>query len=127
VDFDSLKEVGAVMGSGGMIVVDEDTCMVDVARYFMDFMQDESCGKCTPCRIGTTRMLEILTNITQRKGKPQDLESLKQLADTLIETSLCGLGRTAPNPLLSTLREFHQEYLAHVKEKHCPAGVCPGM
>jgi len=127
VDYESLAEVGAIMGSGGLIVMDEDTCMVDTARYFMDFIQDESCGKCTPCRVGTKRMLEILNRITKGEGTEQDLSDLEELALTIKDTAMCGLGQTAPNPILSTLRYFHDEYEAHIKEKKCTAGVCADL
>jgi len=124
VDFDELAKVGAIMGSGGMIVMDEDTCMVDVARYFLAFLADESCGKCVPCREGIRQMLKILTNITEGKGKEGDIELLEELAETTRSASLCALGRTAPNPVLSTIRYFRDEYDAHIKEKRCPAYVC---
>jgi NADH-quinone oxidoreductase subunit F len=112
------------MGSGGMIVMDEDTCMVDVARYFIEFLTDESCGKCVPCREGLRQMHRILTNITQGKGKEGDIELLEDLAETAVEASLCALGKSAPNPFLSTLRYFRDEYEAHIKEKKCPALSC---
>ncbi|MDI3543378.1 MAG: NADH-quinone oxidoreductase subunit, partial [Candidatus Atribacteria bacterium] len=124
IDYDSLKELGAIMGSGGLIVMDEDTCMVDLARFFLEFVQDESCGKCTPCRIGTKRMLEILQRITQGEGKEGDIERLEALANQIKTTALCGLGQTAPNPVLSTIRYFRDEYEAHIREKKCPAVVC---
>lgn len=124
VDYDSLIQAGAMMGSGGLVVMDEDTCMVDVAKFFVNFTQSESCGKCTPCREGTKRMLEILTNITEGKGKKGDIELLQQLAKNIKATALCGLGQTAPNPVLSTMRYFMDEYEAHINEKRCPAGVC---
>ena len=124
VDFDELAKVGAIMGSGGMIVMDEDTCMVDVARYFLAFLADESCGKCVPCREGIRQMLKILTNITEGKGKEGDIELLVELSETTRNASLCALGRTAPNPVLSTIRYFRDEYEAHIKEKRCPAYVC---
>jgi NADH-quinone oxidoreductase subunit F len=124
VDFDELTKLGSMMGSGGMIVMDEDTCMVDVARYFIEFLKGESCGKCTPCREGINRMSEILSNITQGKGKPEDLDTLQDLAGVLSAGALCALGQTAANPVLSTIRYFKDEYLAHIKEKKCPAGVC---
>jgi len=127
IDYDSLKKVGAIMGSGGMVVMDEDTCMVDIARFFLEFVQDESCGKCVPCRIGTKRMLEILTRITRGEGKPEDIELLEELAKTVKDTSLCGLGQTAPNPVLSTLTYFKDEYRAHVEDKFCPAGSCENL
>ena len=113
-----------MMGSGGLIVMDEDNCMVDIAKFFLEFTVDESCGKCTPCRIGTRRMLEILERITAGKGEDGDIEKLEELAKTIKSTALCGLGQTAPNPVLSTLRYFRDEYEAHIYEKRCPAGVC---
>ena len=124
VDFDELKKVGAIMGSGGMIVMDEDTCMVDVARYFLNFLTGESCGKCTPCREGIRQMLKILTNISVGKGREGDIELLEELAQTSRDASLCALGGTAPNPVLNTIRYFRDEYEAHIKEKKCPAFVC---
>ena len=124
VDYDSLIAIGSMMGSGGLIVMDEDNCMVDIAKFFLEFTVDESCGKCTPCREGTKRMLEILTKITDGKGEDGDIEKLEELANTIKTTSLCGLGQTAPNPVLSTLRYFRDEYEAHVYEKRCPAGCC---
>jgi NADH:ubiquinone oxidoreductase subunit F (NADH-binding)/(2Fe-2S) ferredoxin/NAD-dependent dihydropyrimidine dehydrogenase PreA subunit len=124
VDFDELTKLGSMMGSGGMIVMDEDTCMVDVARYFVEFLKGESCGKCTPCREGINRMSEILTNITQGKGKPEDLDTLEDLAGVLSTGALCALGQTAANPVMSTLRYFRDEYIAHIEQKKCPAGVC---
>lgn len=124
VDYESLQEAGSIMGSGGMIVMDEETCMVDVARYFLSFVQEESCGKCTPCRLGTKRMLELLTRITQGRGRKDDIELLGEIAEMVKECSLCGLGQTAPNPVLTTLRYFEDEYLAHIEEKRCPAGGC---
>ena len=127
VDYESLKELGAIMGSGGLIVMDEDTCMVDLARFFLDFVQDESCGKCTPCRIGTKRMLEILTRITEGKGREGDIELLEELGKKIAESSLCGLGQSAPNPVLSTIRYFRDEYEAHIREKRCPAAVCRAL
>jgi NADP-reducing hydrogenase subunit HndC len=126
-DYESLKAVGSMMGSGGLIVMDEDTCMVDVARYFLDFTQDESCGKCTPCRIGTKRMLEILTRITEGKGVPSDLQTLETLAKHISSTALCGLGQSAPQPVLSTMKYFREEYEAHIIDKKCPAGVCKAL
>ncbi|WP_326909336.1 NADH-quinone oxidoreductase subunit NuoF [Sedimentibacter sp. MB31-C6] len=125
--FDSLKSVGAMIGSGGMVVMDEDTCMVEVARFFMSFTQRESCGKCIPCREGTKRMLEILEKITSGNGSLEDLQLLKEIADTVKNTALCGLGKTAANPVLSTLEYFYDEYLAHVKDKICPAKICKGL
>ncbi|MGM0471789.1 MAG: NADH-quinone oxidoreductase subunit NuoF [Bacillota bacterium] len=127
IDYDSLIEAGAMMGSGGLVVMDEDTCMVDVARFFLNFTVSESCGKCTPCREGTKRMLEILERITDGQGEPGDIEKLEQLAETIKDTSLCGLGQTAPNPVLSTLEYFRDEYEAHVKEGRCPAGACADL
>jgi len=127
VDYDSIKATGAIMGSGGMIVLDEDDCMVDTAKYFLQFTQNESCGKCTPCREGTKRMLEILTKITQGKGDEDDLWKLERLANLVKKTSLCGLGQTAPNPVLTTLRYFRDEYNAHIKDKKCPAGTCRSL
>ena len=127
IDYDSLTAAGSMMGSGGMIVMDEDNCMVDIARFFLDFTVDESCGKCTPCREGTKRMLEILNKIAEGKGTMEDLDKLEKLAINIKETSLCGLGQTAPNPVLSTLRYFRDEYEAHVLEKRCPAGVCQSL
>ena len=127
VDYESLQELGAIMGSGGLIVMDEDTCMVDMARFFLDFVQDESCGKCPPCRIGTKRMLEIVTRICDGQGVEGDIERLEELGRIIKETSLCGLGQTAPNPVLSTIRYFRSEYERHIREKRCPAGVCPNL
>ena len=124
IDYDSLTAIGSMMGSGGMIVMDEDNCMVDIARFFLDFTVDESCGKCTPCRIGTKRMLEILERITEGKGEEGDIEKLEALAENIKATALCGLGQTAPNPVLSTLKYFRSEYEAHIKEKRCPAHHC---
>lgn len=127
IDYDNLTAIGSMMGSGGLIVMDEDTCMVDIARFFLDFTVDESCGKCPPCRIGTRRMLEILTDITQGKGKPGDIERLQTLGENIKATSLCGLGQTAPNPVLSTIRYFRDEYDAHINEKRCPSGHCSAL
>jgi NADP-reducing hydrogenase subunit HndC len=127
VGFDELTKAGSMMGSGGMIIMDEETCMVDVARYFLDFLTDESCGKCVPCREGMRQMLKILTNITQGKGSEGDLELLEELAEVAGDASLCALGRSAPNPFLSTLRYFRDEYEAHIKEKRCPALSCKEM
>ena len=124
VDYDSLIAIGSMMGSGGMIVMDEDNCMVDIAKFFLEFTVDESCGKCTPCRIGTRRMLEILQRIVDGKGEDGDIEKLEELAQTIKATSLCALGQTAPNPVLSTLRYFRDEYEAHIYEKRCPAHHC---
>jgi len=127
VDFESLQEVGAIMGSGGLIVMDEDTCMVDMARFFLDFIQDESCGKCPPCRVGTKRMLEIVTRICEGEGEPGDIDRLISLGHTIQQTALCGLGQTAPNPVLSMIRHFREEWEQHINEKHCEAGVCANM
>jgi NADH:ubiquinone oxidoreductase subunit F (NADH-binding)/(2Fe-2S) ferredoxin/NAD-dependent dihydropyrimidine dehydrogenase PreA subunit len=127
VDFDRLTEAGSMMGSGGMVVMDEDTCMVDVARYFLDFLKEESCGKCAPCREGIKRLLEILTDITAGRGTMADLDQLETLARTVQQASLCQLGKSAPNPVLSTLRYFHDEYTAHVVDKKCPGGVCRAL
>jgi NADH:ubiquinone oxidoreductase subunit F (NADH-binding)/ferredoxin len=127
VDYDELSKAGSMMGSGGMIVMNEDTCMVDIARYFLDFLSDESCGKCIPCREGIRQMLRILTDITQGKGKEGDIELLEELANTMNSASLCALGRSAPNPVLSTIRYFRDEYEAHIKEKRCPAYSCKDL
>ncbi|MDR1570848.1 MAG: NADH-quinone oxidoreductase subunit NuoF [Oscillospiraceae bacterium] len=127
IEYDSLIAIGSMMGSGGMIVMDEDNCMVDIARFFLDFTVDESCGKCVPCRIGTRRMLEILERIVDGKGEEEDIPKLESLAKTIKATALCGLGQTAPNPVLSTLRYFRDEYEAHIKEKRCPAGHCQAL
>jgi NADH-quinone oxidoreductase subunit F len=127
VDYESLQKLGAIMGSGGMIVMDEDDCMVDVARFFLEFTVDESCGKCTPCREGTRQMLKILDKITSGEGTERDLEELERLANVIKDTSLCGLGQTAPNPVLSTLQYYRDEYEAHVKEKRCPALKCKNL
>jgi NADH-quinone oxidoreductase subunit F len=127
VGFDELTKAGSMMGSGGMIVMDEDTCMVDVARYFLDFLTDESCGKCVPCREGTQQMLKILTGITKGEGRESDIELLEELSEVAKEASLCALGKSAPNPFLSTLRYFRDEYEAHIRDKTCPAKVCKGL
>jgi NADH:ubiquinone oxidoreductase subunit F (NADH-binding)/(2Fe-2S) ferredoxin/NAD-dependent dihydropyrimidine dehydrogenase PreA subunit len=127
IDFDNLVAIGSMMGSGGMIVIDEDNCMVDIARFFLDFTVDESCGKCTPCREGTKRMLEILDKITQGKGTMEDLTNLEELAENIKNTSLCALGQTAPNPVLSTMKHFRDEYVAHVVDKRCPASICKAL
>ena len=124
IDYESLKAIGSMMGSGGMIVMDEDDCMVDIAKFFLEFTLDESCGKCTPCRIGNRRMYEMLEEITDGRGTLETIEKLKTLSATIKDTALCGLGQTAPNPVLSTLKNFEDEYLAHVKESRCPAGSC---
>ncbi len=127
VDYESLQELGAIMGSGGLVVMDEDSCMVDVARFFLEFVQEESCGKCTPCRVGTKRMLEIVTRICEGKGQMSDLDALEKLGETIRQTALCGLGQSAPNPVLSTIRHFREEYVAHIQDKRCPAGVCADL
>ncbi len=127
IDYDSLTKLGSMMGSGGMIVMDEDDCMVDIARFFLDFTVEESCGKCPPCRIGTKRMLEILEKITEGDGKIEDIEKLERLAENISNSALCGLGQTAPNPVLSTLKYFRNEYEAHVEDKKCPAGHCQSL
>ncbi len=127
IDYDNLIAAGSMMGSGGAIVMDEDNCMVDVAKFYMTFICDESCGKCSPCRIGTKRCLEILTKITEGKGTMEDLEELKSLAEVIKSNSLCGLGQTAPNPILSTMASFYDEYLAHIQDKKCPAHVCKNL
>ena len=127
IDFDELTKAGSMMGSGGMIVMDEDTCMVDTAKYFLTFLEEESCGKCLPCREGIKRMRQILSDITEGKGEERDIEILERIAETLKDTSLCALGMTAANPVLSTIRYFRDEYEAHIKEKRCPAGVCKAL
>ena len=127
IDYDNLIAIGSMMGSGGLIVMDEDTCMVDLARFFLDFTVDESCGKCTPCRVGTRRLLEILDKIIAGNGEMEDLDKLEELSNYIKSASLCGLGQTAPNPVLSTLRYFRDEYVAHIVDKKCPAGVCKSL
>ena len=127
IDYDSLLEIGSMMGSGGLIVMDESTCMVDIARFFLDFTVEESCGKCTPCRIGTKRLLELLDKIIAGNGEMEDIDKLEELCYHIKSTALCGLGQTAPNPVLSTLRYFRDEYIAHVRDKKCPAGVCKNL
>ena len=127
IDYESLSQAGSMMGSGGMIVLDEDNCMVDVARFYMEFIVDESCGKCTPCRVGTKRLLEMLTKITKGEGTMEMLDEMEKLCYEIKDTALCGLGQTAPNPILSTLKHFRGEYEAHIKEKRCPAGVCKAL
>ncbi len=127
IDYDNLLEIGSMMGSGGLIVMDEDNCMVDIARFFLDFTVDESCGKCTPCRVGTKRLLEILDKIIAGNGELEDLDRLEELSNYIKSASLCGLGQTAPNPVLSTLRYFREEYIAHIVDKKCPAGVCKSL
>ncbi|WP_458786186.1 NADH-ubiquinone oxidoreductase-F iron-sulfur binding region domain-containing protein [Vallitalea sediminicola] len=127
IDFKSLTDIGSMMGSGGMIVMDESDCMVDIARFYLEFATDESCGKCVPCRIGTKRLLEILERITEGKGSMEDIDIMKDLSVNIKNSSLCGLGQTAPNPILSSLHYFEDEYLAHIKEKRCPSGVCNSL
>jgi bidirectional [NiFe] hydrogenase diaphorase subunit len=124
VDYESLSKAGSIMGSGGMIVMDDTSCMVDVARYFMDFCMTESCGKCVPCRVGTVHLHDLLRRMTEGRATSADLAMLEELCEVVANTSLCGLGQTAPNPVLSTLRYFRDEYLAHIVERRCPAGVC---
>ena len=126
-DYESLKEWGAIMGSGGLIIMDDDSCMVDVARFFLEFVQEESCGKCVPCRVGTKRMLEILERIGSGQGKEGDIEALIELGNSIKDTALCGLGQTAPNPVLSAIRHFRDEFEEHIRDKHCAAGVCAGL
>ena len=126
-DFDSLKKVGAMIGSGGLVVMDEDTCMVEVARFFMNFTQNESCGKCVPCREGTRRMLDILEKIVAGNGEMSDLDTLEQLADTIKSTALCGLGKTAANPVVSTLKYFRDEYVEHIVDKKCRTHNCQAL
>ncbi len=126
-DYENLGALGSIMGSGGLVVMDEDTCMVDIARFFMEFTQDESCGKCVPCRIGTRRILEILERVCAGEGEDGDIERLEQLAKYIVAGSLCGLGQGAPNPVLTTIKHFRQEYEAHIYEKRCPAKVCKGL
>ena len=127
VDYEALTQAGSMMGSGGLVIMDEETCMVDIARFFMDFTQDESCGKCTPCRVGTRRILEILNRICEGKGQPNDIETLEYLCAQIKEDSLCGLGQGAPTPVISTLKHFRDEYEAHIFEKRCPAKVCKAL
>jgi len=127
IDYDSLKGIGSMMGSGGMIVMDEDNCMVDIAKFYLDFTQDESCGKCTPCRVGTKRMFEILDRISKGEGVMEDLDNLEQLGRMIKDTALCGLGQTAPNPVLSTMHFFRDEYVDHIEKKHCKTGSCKGL
>ncbi|MBQ9792078.1 MAG: SLBB domain-containing protein [Clostridia bacterium] len=127
IDYESLKQLGSMMGSGGMVVMDEDTCMVDIAKFFLEFSVDESCGKCTPCRIGNKRLLELLQKICDGNGTMEDLDELEELANYIKENSLCGLGQCSPNPVLSTLRYYRDEYIAHIKDKNCPAGVCKNL
>jgi NADH-quinone oxidoreductase subunit F len=125
IDYEDLRATGAIMGSGGMVVVDDATCMVDFARFFLTFTQEESCGKCVPCRVGTRKLLGLLTRLTHAQAEQADLDRLLHLCDTVRLGSLCGLGQTAPNPVLTTMRYFQDEYQAHIADKRCPAGVCP--
>lgn len=127
IDYDSINKTGAIMGSGGMVIMDETSCMVDVAKFFLEFTAEESCGKCTPCRVGTKVMLEILKRISEGKGRLEDLDTLEDLSHTIIDAALCGLGKTAPNPVLTTLKYFREEYEAHILEKRCPAHVCSAL
>ncbi len=127
IDYDSLIAIGSMMGSGGMIILDEDTCMVDISKFYLEFTADESCGKCTPCRIGTKRLLQLLTKITEGKGEPEDIVKIEELASHMKSSSLCALGQSAPNPVLSTLHYFREEYLEHINDKKCSAGVCKAM
>ena len=127
IDYDSLLSIGSMMGSGGMIILDEDDCMVDISKFYLEFTADESCGKCTPCRIGTKRLLQLLIKITEGKGEPEDLVKIEELASHMKQSSLCALGQSAPNPILSTLRYFRQEYIDHIEKKHCQAGVCKAL
>ncbi len=127
IDYDNLTAIGCMMGSGGLIVMDEDNCMVDIAKFFLNFTVDESCGKCTPCRVGTKRLLEMLDKITDGKATMEDLDKLEDLCNYIKANSLCGLGQTAPNPVLATLKFFREEYVAHIRDKHCPAGVCKAL
>ena len=124
IEYDTLTKIGSMMGSGGMIVIDEENCMVDIAKFYLDFIVDESCGKCTPCRIGTKKILELLNKITSGEGTNDDLNNIKELCEVIKETALCGLGESAPNPVLSTMKYFMDEYKAHIEEKRCPSGVC---
>jgi NADH:ubiquinone oxidoreductase subunit F (NADH-binding) len=127
IDYESLEAIGSMMGSGGLIVMSEKDCMVNIAKFYLDFTVDESCGRCLPCRVGNKRLSEILAKITEGKGTEEDLQKLQELSDTIVNTSLCGLGQTAPNPVLSTMKYFWDEYVAHVVDKRCPAGVCQSL
>ncbi len=127
IDYESLSAIGSMMGSGGLIVMDEDNCMVDIAKFYLEFIVDESCGKCSPCRIGTKRLLDLLTKITEGNGEPEDLDTIEELCHHIKQSALCGLGQTAPNPVLSTLTHFREEFEAHIYEKRCPAGVCKAL
>lgn len=127
IDYDNLIKLGSMMGSGGLIVMDEDTCMVDIAKFFLEFTVDESCGKCTPCRIGTRRLYQFIDKITKGEGEPEELDKIRELCSHMQSTSLCALGQSSPNPVISTMRYFEDEYIAHVKDKICPAGVCKDL
>ena len=127
IDYDNLTAIGCMMGSGGLIVMDEDNCMVDIAKFFLEFTVDESCGKCTPCRVGTRRLLEILDKIISGNGEMEDLDRMEELCEYIKSASLCGLGQTAPNPVIATLKFFRDEYIAHIVDKKCPAGVCKSL
>ena len=127
IDFDNLVAIGSMMGSGGLIVLDEDTCMVDISKFYLEFTADESCGKCNPCRIGTRRLLDLLTKITEGKGTAEDLEKIEELCEHMKSSSLCALGQSAPNPVLSTLAKFKKEYEDHIYNHHCEAGVCKAL
>lgn len=127
IDYENLKKIGSMMGSGGMIILDEDTCMVDISKFYLEFTADESCGKCNPCRIGTKRLLELLTKITKGEGELEDIDKIRDLAEHMQASSLCALGQSAPNPILSTLRYFEDEYRAHIVDKKCTAGVCKAL
>ena len=126
-DFDNLVAIGSMMGSGGLIVMDEETCMVDIAKFYLEFTADESCGKCAPCRIGTKRLLDLLTKITEGKGEPEDLDKIMKLAKHMKSSSLCALGQSAPNPILSAMEHFGDEYMKHIYAKQCPSGVCKSL
>ena len=127
IDYESLISIGSMMGSGGLIVMDEDNCMVDIAKFFLEFTVDESCGKCTACRLGTKRLYEMLCKVTNGKATMEDLDKMEELCYYIKDNSLCGLGQSAPNPVLSTLKYFREEYIAHVRDKRCPAGVCKNL
>lgn len=127
IDYESLSQIGSMMGSGGLIVMDDTKCMVNLAKFYLGFTVDESCGKCTPCRIGTKRMLEILEKVTEGNGETEDLEKLERLAKTIQKASVCGLGQTAPNPVLSTMKYFRDEYITHIRDKKCPAKECKAL
>lgn len=127
IDYEHLTALGSMMGSGGLIIMDEDTCMVDISKFYLNFTVDESCGKCTPCRIGTRRLLQFLEKITSGNGEPEDLDKIEELALHMKSSSLCALGQSAPNPVLSTIKYFKDEYIEHIVDKHCPAGVCKSL